>query len=122
NVKVQLGLTDNDTDSTSISGAMDAAFGIDFDSGNLRISDFQILDGTLIANNSMQFNLSFFLVSINATTSNIAGTPFSPGPSMLTTAARPGVTGFYSAGDHGLSLNQGIINVSGAVSNQINLA
>src|SRR5690606_28238219 len=104
-------------------GFINPDFSIDFSTGNLRINDFQITGGELVANKNMSFALSIAggLADINATTSNLKGTPFSSSISDLSPSARPGVSGEFDADDHGLSLDMGTINVTGVYSDTIDL-
>lgn len=115
---------DTDDDSTPVSGVINSIFSIDFSTGNLRINDFHITGGQLMANKNMSFNLSVAagLANINATTSNIKGSPFSNTTSDLSPVATPSVMGEFDADDHGLSLNTGTINVTGVYSDTIDLS
>lgn len=119
-------LDDSDSDSSSIQGTLNATYGIDFDTGNLRVTNFQFTGGQVALTNSMAFDLDISFItpifSADITTSNIAGVPSTPETSILSIPARPGTTGLYAASDHVLTLNQGTIVATGDLNETIDLA
>jgi hypothetical protein len=120
------GLSDSDTDSSAISGTMDALLGLDFNSGNLGIKTLQFNGGDLNLVKNMHFDIDIsFIVpifSIDIDTVGLGGEPDTPSPSTISPIARPGTNGQFAASQHEVILNQGSINVTGDLNDTIALS
>lgn len=113
--------SDSDSASSPISGTMNAAFDLDFSSGNLAIEGFRFNGGTIALANPMAFDISIFFGAFQAdittgSPNQLRGTPSTDGTSMVAPFAKPGTTGLFTAGDHEITLNRGSIKVDSNIS------
>src|SRR5690606_27994333 len=117
---------DSDTDSSPITGTMEAIFQTDFSTGNLRVTEFAFTGGQVGLANTMTFDLDLVIFvpvfSTDITASTIRGVPGTPGSGALSVPARVGTNGQFAASNHLLTLNQGSIVATGDLSQTINLS
>jgi len=119
-VKVNIGtesfpiyVTVSDDDDSTLSGTALANFDVDFSSGNMVIDQWSFTGGSIVVDQNLTLSLGGGL-GVTVTGTGLQGSPFtSSPPSTLNTPATPGEAGDFDAGDHGITIDQGVILASG---------
>lgn len=113
----------SDSDASPVSGSLLATLDVDTTGGTPNITGIEFTGGDFTNDEPFDFSLTVLFLTANLQGTELVGSPSTPAPpSVVTQDAADGTMFQYDAADHLLTIHDGLITVTGAINESLDLS